>query len=506
MGSASPGLELDNDENSALDTSSVNDNDLSKITNADAYELHHLPTQLSDRSRRASALNRSEISVGKRPPFVQTLSADESNFPTDTGRTPSQLSVNASTEERQPLTRQQKRNSLLQFLAFCFSTWLNGWNDGTLGPLLPRIQADYRLGFAIVSMIFIGNFTGYVTGAAWNVWLNDRYGLGKIVVVGAMCQLAAYAVLISSPPFALMVCAYVLIGFGISIQGAQANGFVGSLRQHMSLKLGMMHGAYGFGAFSSPFAATYFSSLANRKWAFHFIISAGLALINILILTYVFRFRRQEDILRDAGQEPNADTTSGAGGSTYKQIFKLKAMPLLIIWALIYIGVEVTLGGWIVTFIIRERHGGAKAGYISSGFFGGLTAGRICLIWLNERVGAKRIVFIYSLIAIGLELTIWFVPSIIGNAVAVSLIGVVLGPMFPLLVSHMTRILPHWLLTGCVGLVAGLGMAGSAALPFATGLLASKYGIGSLQPLMVSMMGCMVFVWALVPNSATRVD
>ena len=63
-------------------------------------------------------------------------------------------------------------------------------------------------------------------------------------------------------------------------------------------------------------------------------------------------------------------------------------MPLLIVWALIYIGVEVTLGGtcnvthcialglseplgWIVTFIIRERHGGAKAGYISSGFFGG---------------------------------------------------------------------------------------------------------------------------------------
>lgn len=55
--------------------------------------------------------------------------------------------------------------------------------------------------------------------------------------------------------------------------------------------------------------------------------------------------------------------------------------------------------------------------------------------------------------------------------------------MYPLLVSHMTHILPHWLLTGCVGLVTGLGMAGSAALPFVTGLLASKFGIGSLQPL-----------------------
>ena len=63
------------------------------------------------------------------------------------------------------------------------------------------------------------------------------------------------------------------------------------------------------------------------------------------------------------------------------------------------------------------------------------------------------------------------------------MIGLVLGPMFPLLVSHMTRILPRWLLTGSVSVVTGIGTVGSAALPFITGLLASKFGIGSLQPL-----------------------
>ena len=55
--------------------------------------------------------------------------------------------------------------------------------------------------------------------------------------------------------------------------------------------------------------------------------------------------------------------------------------------------------------------------------------------------------------------------------------------MFPLLVSHMTHILPRWLLTGSVGIVAGVGVAGAAALPFVTGMLASKFGVGSLQPL-----------------------
>jgi hypothetical protein len=81
-------------------------------------------------------------------------------------------------------------------------------------------------------------------------------------------------------------------------------------------------------------------------------------------LLYVFRFRRQEgraqiieagynqdtdrpatDLLAEAGQEPVVDTAGQLDGSTYKQIFHLKAMPLLIAFALIYIGVEVTLGG-----------------------------------------------------------------------------------------------------------------------------------------------------------------
>ena len=42
--------------------------------------------------------------------------------------------------------------------------------------------------------------------------------------------------------------------------------------------------------------------------------------------------------------------------------------------------------GWIVTYIINERNGGSNSGYISSGFWGGLTAGRICLLWFNKKV------------------------------------------------------------------------------------------------------------------------
>jgi hypothetical protein len=49
----------------------------------------------------------------------------------------------------------------------------------------------------------------------------------------------------------------------------------------------------------------------------------------------------------------------------------MKSVHILSIFALVYIGVEITIGGWIVTYVIEERGGGHDAGYISSGFFGG---------------------------------------------------------------------------------------------------------------------------------------
>jgi len=78
---------------------------------------------------------------------------------------------------------------------------------------------------------------------------------------------------------------------------------------------------------------------------------------------------------------------------------------------------------------------------------------------------------------------VWLVPSLIGGAVAVSFVGLLLGPMYPIAMIHAGRILPAWLLTSAVGWISGFGQAGSAALPFMTGAISQKYGIKSLQPL-----------------------
>jgi len=109
------------------------------------------------------------------------------------------------------------------------------------------------------------------------------------------------------------------------------------------------------------------------------------------------------ECLESAGEpvsEITTEITEERSKPSLQKVLKLKAVQLLAFFVLIYVGIEVTIGGWIVTFIIQQRRGGPLSGYISSGFFGGLTLGRVVLLWVNKTVGEKRVLYIYTLLCI----------------------------------------------------------------------------------------------------------
>jgi len=313
---------------------------------------------------------------------------------------------------------------------------------------------------------------------------------------GPICQAIAYGIQAPAPPFPLFVLAPVLNGFGMAVQDAQANGYVASLDDHREVRMGILHAVYGLGALSAPLVSTQFST--TRHWSYHYFSSLGIAVTSAVLAMVVFQLKTQEECLLEVGQHPEEGEANKHG--VYRRIFRLRAVHLMAFFILVYVGVEVTIGGWIVTYIIQVRSGGPSSGYISSGFFGGLTFGRVALLWVNEKIGERRAVFLYSLLVLGLEVIIWRVPSLIGNAVTVSIVGVLLGPIYPIVMNHAARILPRFLLTGSIGWIAGLGQAGSAAIPFMTGALAASSGIWTLHPLLIGMIGLLLVLWAFVPG------
>ncbi|KAH7339692.1 major facilitator superfamily domain-containing protein [Rhizoctonia solani] len=416
-------------------------------------------------------------------------------------------STSTSLRPEIPAWTMSAKEEWIAIMACCGCLFMAGWNDASTGPLLPTIQNHYGVNFTVVSMLFVSGCVGFISAAVVNIHLTDRLGFGKVIFLGAMLQVFAYSVLAPALPFPMMCVAYAINGFGMALQDAQSSGFVAELPNNASAKMGLLHAFYGAGAFISPLVATQFAQLP--RWSFYFLSSLGVAVANATALLVVFKFRRQHEIMGlpdpNLPHVHNNDNGVSSGGSNkYKEIFSSRAVQLMAFFIWVYVGVEVTIGGWIVTFVIEERGGGPSAGYVSSGFFAGLMVGRVVLLWVNEKIGERRVVYLYCILCIALELVIWLVPNIIGNAVAVSIVGLLLGPVYPIALNITVPIVPKRILTGSIGWIASFGQAGSAVFPFMTGALAQKHGVKVLQPVLVGMISSLLVLWTLIPTSQKR--
>jgi fucose permease len=87
--------------------------------------------------------------------------------------------------------------------------------------------------------------------------------------------------------------------------------------------------------------------------------------------------------------------------------------------------------GWVVQYLVDVRHGMlSKMGYVPSGFAGGTTLGRLLLAEPTHRFGEMRMLLLYSVLCLVMQLVFWLVPNIISSAVAFSFMGFFLGPFF----------------------------------------------------------------------------
>lgn len=73
--------------------------------------------------------------------------------------------------------------------------------------------------------------------------------------------------------------------------------------------------------------------------------------------------------------------------------------------------------------LIDERSGGEDSGYSASGFWAGITLGRLVLPRFGVWFGERRVIFLYIALALVLEVVVWLVKDLVSNAIAVALVG-----------------------------------------------------------------------------------
>jgi fucose permease len=313
-----------------------------------------------------------------------------------------------------------------------------------------------------------------------------------------------YAIACSRPPFPLLVVGMCIAGLGSGSIDAGWNAYIGKLDRPNEL-LGILHGMYGFGAILSPIIAT---SMVTKgiPWQRYYLVLLGMAVSSIFVSGAAF-WKETAEKYREEHPLAENEKTGRRSGRTIEAL-RSKVTWISGAFLALYVGAEVSLGGWIVTFMIEHRNGEEFAsGMASSGFWIGFTLGRFALAHFTGRFGERAMVFVYLALAIGLEFVFWFVPSFHASAVSVALLGFFIGPLFPSVIVAVTKLLPSRLHVSVIGFAAGIGAGlGATAFPFIVGAIAQERGVQMMHPFVLSLFVGQIVLWWLLPSWETKGD
>ena len=253
-------------------------------------------------------------------------------------------------------------------------------------------------------------------------------------------------------------------------------------------------------------------------WSRYYLLTFSIAILNLLFAGWSFwNYEAESSQALLTAVERTASRRQNFTGSTQirelgqlasmLKAFKSKTVILGALFIFAYQGAEVSISGWIISFLISNRHGNPSAvGYVTSGFWAGITLGRFLLSHPAYKIGEK--LFVYGMVigAAVFELLVWQVPNVIGDAVAVAIVGLLLGPVYPCATVIFSRAIGRKEQVSSLSVISAFGSSGGAVAPFTTGILAQAAGTFVLHPIAIGLFAVMLICWYGMPNVRKRTD
>ncbi|KAF5604735.1 tetracycline resistance [Fusarium subglutinans] len=300
------------------------------------------------------------------------------------------------------------RQNVVRTGAAFWSLLTSGANDAAYGALIPYLEEYYNLSYIIVSLVFLSPFVGYILAAVLNNTLHRRIGQRGIGITCGICHIFAYIIIAVHPPYPVLVLVYCLAGFGNGISDAAWNAWIGNL-DRANETLGFLHAFYGAGGVISPLIATNMIAKADLPWYTFYYVMIGLATIEFIACTWAF-WSNGPEVYRQTMDASNEDN-QGMKEALFKLPFARMTW-LCAAFLLCYVGVEVSVVGWIVQFMIRVRKAeNYPAGMTSMGFWLGLAVGRAILGFVTPLLDVK--------VAVSVKITIGFAAAFGGSGAAI---------------------------------------------------------------------------------------
>ena len=319
----------------------------------------------------------------------------------------------------------------------------------------------YDLSASQYGLLFLPQVLLAIAGSLSLPSLAGRIGLKSVLVVGLVADTVAMTLLVASNtvrtdaiafPMLLVVTGCLGLGFGLTL-GAIST-YAGAFQpQRREVALTALNVLLGLGTALSPLLVAIFLDI-GEWWYLPLGTAVGLAAVVVVTLA-----------------QPLVATQPAAGGGARRSIpgrFWLFAGALVA-----YGAAETMFGNWGTTLLVDDGVQASSATYALAAFWAAVTAGRLIIALVSERVGSTHIYVVLPwVIAVALLITPLADTAAAGIALF-ALAGLACSGFFPMTLGYGESSFP-----GMVELATGWLIA---AYQIGYGLAA--FGGGALQEL-----------------------
>ena len=323
-----------------------------------------------------------------------------------------------------------------------------GLPDALLGSAWPNMHVDLNVPVSYAGFITAIITIGTIVSSLFSAKLNKRLGIGVVFISVFLTAIALFGFFLSTKFY--MLCLFA-IPYGLGAGGIDStlNNYVAThyKAKHMS----WLHSMWGIGFTVGPYAMG-FALTNNQPWNNGYLYISIIQFTIFLILVLSSPLWKKQTLNLEEVETTTTKTTS------FKDIFKIKGVIILLISFFCYCALEQTTALWATTYLVSETNIDADTGaYFASLFCIGITLGRIINGFIAMKLKDKQMIRMgIFIILVGIILIVcnFHKISTFGGFI---LIGLGCAPIYPSIIHSI----PKYFGVEVSGSLIGISMAGA---------------------------------------------
>jgi fucose permease len=386
-----------------------------------------------------------------------------------------------------------------------------------IGPLIPDMIKGFSLSLTLVAILPFAFFIAYGVMSIPSGMLIEKYKEKKIMVAAFIVAFAGSLLLALFPNYLSAVCSLFLIGCGMAMLQVVINPLLRTAggEEHYAFYSIMAQLIFGLASFISPLVYSgivlnlkhndqkggLFKVLGNHApaslpWISMYWLFTVICLLMILIILFS-RFPKVE---------LKSDEKAGAL-KIHIWLFKKRVVILFFISMICYVGSEQGVANWISQFLFTyHNYDPQKTGAETVAYFWGMmTAGGLLGLILVKLMDSRRVLIIFSILAITCLSAALFGSGKI-SLIAFPMVGFFASVMYPIIFSLALNSLDEH--HGSFSGILVTGIVGGAIIPLVIGWLGDHLGLRRGMCFLYLTLGFILSIgfWAkpLIKNKTIR--